>query len=99
MVFTTEPTGTATLAVDPGGYNYDVTLTIPVDGTAPVPGLGTDATITGDLVLTGKYRIPQLPIAPGVGLGVALGLLAVGAWHARRARGAHRQAMSGRAGM
>ncbi len=62
-----------------------MTVTIPVDGSAAVPGLGVDAILTGDLVLTGKYRIPQLPIAPAVGLGVALGLLVSGAVSARRA--------------
>ena len=41
-------------------------------------------TLTGDLVLTGKYRIPQLPIAPAVGIGLALALLASGAQSARR---------------
>jgi hypothetical protein len=50
-----------------------------------IAGLGEDAALTGDLVLTGKYRIPQLPIAPVVGLGVALGLLVSGARSARRA--------------
>jgi hypothetical protein len=84
LVIATDPTGTATLAVDPGGYNYDLTVTIPVNGSAAVPGLGADAILTGDLVLTGKYRIPQLPIAPAVGLGVALGILVTGALSARR---------------
>ena len=62
-----------------------MTVTIPVDGTTPVPGIDLDATLTGDLVLTGKYRIPVLPIPPLVGLGVALGLLVSGTLSARRA--------------
>ena len=37
VVFATEAAGSATLAVDPGGYNYDVTVTIPVDGTSAIP--------------------------------------------------------------
>jgi hypothetical protein len=62
-----------------------VTVTIPVNGSAAVPGLGVDAILTGDLVLSGKYRIPQLPIAPAVGLGVAPGLLVSGVLGSRRA--------------
>jgi hypothetical protein len=83
VVIATEAGGTGTLAVDPSGYNYDLTVTIPVDGSSNVPGLGADAILTGDLVLTGKYRIPQLPIFPAVGLGVALGLLVSGRFAAR----------------
>ena len=85
MVFATESTGTATLSIDPGGFNYDVTLTIPVDGSSSDLPVDVDAMLVGDLVLTGKYRIPQLPIAPAVGLGVALGFLVTGALIARRA--------------
>ena len=85
VVFATEPTGIATLVADPGGFDYDVTVTIPVDGMTPVTGIALDATLTGDLVLTGTYRIPVLPIPPLVGLGVALALLVSGTLSARRA--------------
>lgn len=84
LVFETEAVGSIALAKDSGGYNYDVVVTIPMNGSTPLAGLAL-ATLSGDLVLTGKFRIPALPVSPFVGLGVVLGLLVSGALGARRA--------------
>ena len=92
LAFDTEAAGTVALAPYLGGHNYDVVVTIPIDGQATfgfdvdifgtVVTVNTLATLSGDLVLTGTTAVP---IAPIVGAVVALGLLLSGA-HAARAR-------------
>jgi len=79
-VFDTAAIGNTELAPDLAGYNYDVTLTIPMNGTSIVHNSTIVATITGALVLKGKYAIPEVavPFSPLASLGIALSLLATG---------------------
>ena len=96
LAFETEAAGTAALSADLS----EVVVTIPIDGQAtfdyevlvtipPGPGtlvpVSTLATLSGDLVLTGTFKIAKVPIAPIVGGAVALALLMSGALHAARA--------------
>jgi hypothetical protein len=76
VTFATGPIGTILLQTDVSGFNTNVTMTIPINGSDVGPG-GTWA-LQGDLVLTGSFPIAVLPIPVWVGAIAALFLATSG---------------------
>ena len=70
FAFSAAEPATVTLVPDLAGNNMDVTLTIPIDDTAAFGPLLT-WTFEGELILTGRYAIPSVPIPPWAGVALA----------------------------